>query len=179
MRRFLQDLSVLAAVTAAGGFALTRAITPAPAESPLVLEPIFVGAAHTPVTEAMHVLRNAPEFASAPVGYSGDVPTVVVAWLTVLYDREAESNFLELVWNATPAGRAYALTGLRARSLPLFHEAARPLRQSQTPVNTRSGGVRGTTTTAQIVAALEHGAWIGELVSAPRSRYFGDLPWPE
>lgn len=179
MRRFLNDVAVLAAVTAAGGFALARAASPPPSSSVLALDPVFVSARRTPLDDAIHVLRNATEFAGAPVGYDGDVPTTVVAWLTILYDPGAERHFLELVRNATPAGRAYALTGLRARDLRLFHEAARPLRRSQTPVNTVFGRIRSTTTTERIVADLQHGAWIGELVSSSRSRYHGDLPWPQ
>ena len=178
MRRFLHDLTVLPAVTAAGGFALTRAVTVPPLPA-LALDPVFVSERRTPLDDARHVLRNATEFAGAPLGYTGAVSSTVVAWLTILHDREGEAHFLDLLRSATPAGRAYALTGLRATNLPLFHEVARPFRRSHVPVNTVFGRVRRTTTMARIVADLDHGAWIGELVSASRSRYHGDLPWPQ
>ena len=179
MRRFLPDLTALVAVTAACGLALTRALSSPASHPALMLEPMVVTERRTPLDDAIRVLRNATEFASAPVGYGGDVPATVVAWLTILYDPAAESHFLELVRDATPAGRAYALTGLRATNLSLFEGAARLFRRSPTPVNTVFGHIRSTTTTARIVADLDHGAWIGELVSASRVRYFGDLPWPQ
>jgi hypothetical protein len=40
------------------------------------------------------------------------------------------------------------------------------------------GCIGSTMTTGEIVAELERGMWIGDFVSASRSRYFGDLPWP-
>jgi hypothetical protein len=178
MRRFLHDLTVLAAVTAAGGFALTRAASPSASQS-LPTRPMFVGDRGTPLDEAMHVLRNAPRFAGASVGAAGTVPTEIVAWLTILHDPAAEAHFLQLVRSATPAGRAYALTGLRAMNLTLFQEAARPLRRSETLVNTFFGRTAGITTTARIIGDLDLGTWIGEFVSASRVRYFGDLPWPQ
>lgn len=39
--------------------------------------------------------------------------------------------------------------------------------------------VEGSTmTTAQIVAELDRGMWIGEFLTASKARYYGDLPWP-
>jgi hypothetical protein len=176
MRRFLHDLSMLAAVAAAGGFALTRAVTTPPLPA---LGPVFVGETVTTVDDALTVLRNAPQFAGASVGYGGVVPTPVVAWLTVLHDSDAESQFLGLLRTATPAGRIYALAGLRATNPQLFRDVAAPFRRDRVRVNTFFGCIVSEMTTAQLVAELDHGAWIGEFVSASRSRYFGDLPWPQ
>jgi len=102
-----------------------------------------------------------------------------VAWLTVHYDPGAESHFLELLRTATPAGRIYALAGLRATNPRLFRDVATPFRRDRVTVTTFFGCIVSEMTTAQLVAELDTGAWIGEFVSASRSRYFGDLPWPQ
>ena len=176
MRRFLHDLTVLAAVSAAGGFALTRAVTTPPLPS---LDPVLVRETVTTVDDALTVLRSTSEFAGATVGYGGVVPAAVVAWLTVHYDPRAESHFLELLRTATPAGRIYALAGLRATNPKLFRDVATPFRRDRVTVTTFFGCIVSEMTTAQLVAELDTGAWIGEFVSASRSRYFGDLPWPQ
>jgi hypothetical protein len=178
MRRFLHDLTMLAAVTAAGGFALTRASSPSPPRPGLALTPMYV-AETAPLDDAMDVLRTTSEFADASVGYGGVVPTQVVAWLTVLHDSDAEIHFLELLRTATPAGRIYALAGLRATNPKLFRDVAAPFRRDRVTVTTFFGCIVSEMTTSQLVAELDQGAWIGEFVSASRSRYFGDLPWPQ
>lgn len=178
MRRFLHDLTVLAAVTAAGGYALTRATTPALPHAPFALKPLVVDHPPVPLDDAMHVLRNASEFAGAAVGYGGTVPTAVVAWLTIVSHPSARNLFQDLLHTGTPAGRMYGLAGLRAIHIPLFRVHAEPLRRSRAWVNTLFGCIGSTMTTAEIVAELDRGTWIGEFVTASKSRYYGDLPWP-
>src|SRR5688500_19407606 len=66
MRRFLQDLTLLAAVSAAGGYALARVDPPTTQAPALALEPIVLDRA-TPAApdEAMNLLRTATIFSSA------------------------------------------------------------------------------------------------------------------
>ena len=178
MRRFLQDLAVLAAVTAAGGFALIRAPASRPLSPALMLPPVVLDHAATPWDDAMNVLRTAPTFASASIGYGGIVPDAVVAWRTVLGHPMAVRFFLKLMHTATPEGRLYALAGLRALDPSLFRSAAEPHRRSRAPVKAMAGCLGFSMATADLVYELDRGMWIGEFVSASRSRYFGDLPWP-
>ena len=179
MRRFLHDLTVLAAVTAAGGYALGRIETKMPPPGLPLLQPMVADRPTIAWEEAMDVLRKAPRYFSASVGYGGVVPDEVVAWLTILSTpSSADSLFVDLLDTATPAGRMYALAGLRAIDPLQFRLRARLFRRSPDPVNTLVGCIGSTMTTAEIVAELDRGAWIGEFIAAPRARYFGDLPWP-
>ena len=178
MRRFLHDLTLLAAVTAAGGYVLSRVATEVSPSSVLTLAPIVADRPARPWDEAMHLLRTAPTFSSASVGYGGVVPDAVVAWLTIVSHSSAPSVFFELLDTATPAGRMYALAGLRAIELPQFELQARFFRHDASPVNTLIGCIGSTMTTAQIVAELDRGMWIEEFLMASKARYYGDLPWP-
>ena len=179
MRRFLHDLTVLAAVTAAGGYALGRIETEIPPRGLPMLEPIVTDRPAMAWEEAMDVLRRAPRYASASVGDGGVVPDEVVAWLTILSaPYAADSLFVDLLETATPAGRMYALAGIRAIDPLQFMLRARLFRRSREPVNTFVGCEGSTMTTAHIVAELDRGMWIGEFVTASRARYFGRLPWP-
>ena len=126
----------------------------------------------------MKILRNAPEFATAAVGYAGVVPTSVVAWLTVLAQPRADSLFQNLLETSTVAGQMYALAGLRVTSPRLFQVRAKPFWRSRILVNTLIGCTGNAMTTALILDELERGTWIDEFLRASRSRYFGDLPWP-
>ena len=178
MRSFLHELTVLAAVTAACGYVLVRGVslsTPLPAPT---LPPLVVAQAAMPWDDAMDVLRSAPEFASAAVGYAGLVPTSVVAWLTIVSQPRADSLFLDLLETSTLAGQMYALAGLRVTSPRLFHIRAQPLWQSRALVNTLIGCTGSGMTTAVLILELERGTWTDEFLRASRSRYFGDLPWP-
>ena len=179
MRRFLHDLTLLAAVTAAGGYALGRLATE-PAAGPLIsLAPLVADRPAIPWDEAMRVLRTAPSFSSASVGFGGVVPDAVVAWLTILSQSSADSLFLELLGMATPAGRMYALAGLRAIDPREFERQAGILRRDASPVNTLVGCIGSTMTTAQIVAELDRGMWFADFITASKARYYGDLPWPD
>jgi hypothetical protein len=153
-------------------------VSPAPGHSGFALEPIVVDRATMASDDAMHVLRSAPTFASASVGYGGTVPTTVVAWLTIASHPSAKNLFQDLLHTGTPAGRMYGLAGLRAIHVPLFRVMAEPLRRSQAPVNILVGCIASLMTTAQIVGELDRGMWIEEFLTASPSRYYGDLPWP-
>jgi hypothetical protein len=131
-----------------------------------------------PLDDAMDVLRGAPTFASASVGYEGTVPPTVVAWLTILSEPTARNLFQDVLRTGTPAGQMYALAGLRAIDVPLFLEVARPLRRTQLPVTILVGTFASLTSSAEILHELDRGMWIGEFVRPSRSRYFGALPWP-
>jgi hypothetical protein len=180
MRRFLQDLTLLAAVSAAGGYALARVDPPTTQAPALALEPIVLDRA-TPAApdEAMNLLRTATIFSSAAVGFAGVVPDNVVAWRTVLSQPMAHTLFLDLLHTATPAGQAYALAGLRAISPASFHLWAQPFFNSEMVISTMVGCIISPMTTGAIVDQLQRGMWIGDFVTASRSRYFGELPWPE
>ncbi len=178
MRRFLHDLTLLAAVAAAGGYALSR-VESSPAQ-PMALrrEPVVSDAAPPPSEKAMDVLRNATVFSSVSVGSAGVVPETVVAWLTILSQPDAGRMFVDLLHTATPAGRVYALAGLRTINPPLFRRWAHPFFNSPILVRTMGGCILRTMTTGGIVDELQRGMWIGDFVTASRSRYVGDLPWP-
>ena len=179
MRRFLHDLTLLAAVTAAGGYALGRISTEPARRAAFTMAPLVADRPAMPWDDAMDVLRTAPRFASASVGFGGVVPHAVVAWLTVLSQSSADSLFLDLLGMATPAGRMYALAGLRAIDPAEFERRASPFRRDANPVNTLMGCIGSTMTTAQIVSELDRGMWLADFMTASRARYFGDLPWPE
>ena len=179
MRRFLYELSLLAAVTAGGGYALAGIASPSIDPPPLALDPVVVDHAMEPLDDALRVLRTTPTFASASVGYGGVVPDALVAWRTVLSHPAASELFVDLLHRGTAEGRAYALAGLRAIDPRLFLHRARSLRGSAEPVKTMVGCILGMTTMAQVVAELDRGLWIEEFVTASRLRYHGTLPWPD
>ena len=112
-------------------------------------------------------------------GFGGVVPHAVVAWLTIVSQTSADSLFLDLLGMASPAGRMYALAGLRAIDPPKFERRASLFRRDSGLVNTLIGCIGSTMTTAQIVSELDRGMWLADFMTASRARYFGDLAWPE
>jgi hypothetical protein len=177
MRRFLHDLAMLAAVSAAGGFALMRIPSPR-VRSPVDSTPVADVGSRSKWDEAVHTLRTASTFASASVGYGGVVPDAVVAWRTVVAHPMGVRIFLELLHSSTPEGRMYALAGLRALDVSGFLSVAAAYRGDRSPVNAMVGCIGFTASAGDLLYELDHGMWIGEFIAAKRSRYFGDLPWP-
>ena len=180
MRTFLRDLTLLAGVTAAGGFALVIASSPQLPAPVLVFEPLVVDRVElTPVDHALEELRHAPDFAAAAVGYAGVVPNTVVAWLILDRSPHADSLFRNLLRTSALPGQLYALAGLRRTSPGFFREAARQLAMARAHVNTFRGCIGGGAPIGVIIAELERGEWIDEFRRASPSRYRGTLPWPQ
>ena len=176
MRRFLHDLAVLAAISAAGGYALMRAQRPPRLH--LLHAPVVVDRPATALEDALHVLRTARTVASSSIGYSGIVPDAVVAWLTVLKHPHARDTYLELLRTGTPAGQIYALAGIRTVDPPLYQDLAERYRRDRTPISAMAGCIGFEMAAADLVAELDRGMWIGDFMNARRSLYVGDLPWP-
>jgi hypothetical protein len=176
MRFFLRELALFAAVIAAGAVALLYAI----GANQHVGEPVVVERrAPSPLAESMDLLRHAPRFEAAAVGAGGMVPTSVVAWLTIARSPTADSLFRELLYTSTPAGRLYALAGLREVNAPLFTDAARHLRTTDIRVPTFSGCFVASERMNMLVRELERGEWVDGFLRADPEKYVGWRPWPQ
>ena len=187
MDTFLRNLALLAAVTAAGGVALLRASRFEP-RAPTLAASVVANRVWAPPTipspisalaESMDILRHAPRFEAAAVGYSGSVPTSVVAWLTVVRSAAPDSLLRNLLQTGTPAGQLYALAGLRVTNPQLFTETARAFRTFHPTVPTWAGCIGGSELVRSIVSDLERGEWVDGFLRAERARYQGALPWPQ
>ncbi|HJR66297.1 MAG TPA: hypothetical protein VJ802_07685 [Gemmatimonadaceae bacterium] len=187
LNSFLQNLALLAAVTAAGGVAVLRASrfeprASTPAASVVATPAWTPPTIHSPISavaESMDILRHAPRFEAAAVGYSGSVPTSVVAWLTVVRSAAPDSLLRKLLQTATPAGQLYALAGLRVTNPELFAETARDFRTFHPTVPTLAGCIGGSELVRTIVSDLERGEWVDGFLRAERASYQGALPWPQ
>jgi hypothetical protein len=180
MRTLLRELALFAAVIAAGAAALLYSIGANQHAGKPVLHPVIVARpAPSPLAESMDILRSAHRFEAGAVGAAGSVPTSVVAWLTIARSRTADSLFRELLFTSTPAGRLYALAGLRKTNPGLFTDVARHLRMTDTSVPTLNGCIGTTEPMRTLVRDLERGEWVNGFLRADPRAYQGPLPWPQ
>lgn len=92
---------------------------------------------------ALRLLLEARTLQSAQVGYGGDLPDEVIAYRRLLLEPDAPALFEGLIGSARPAGRLYALCGLREVDPARAAALARPLLADETPVSTLDGCLGG------------------------------------
>lgn len=115
------------------------------------------GAPHRETVE-FRVLARARMFMSASVGDAGETPAAVHALRLLLARADAAHALSDLVERARhPAGRLFALAGLRAEDPTAFARAVDALRSSDEPISFLNGCIETRTTVGAAVEALAAG----------------------
>ena len=117
-----------------------------------------------PLTLATSVLRASPRFTSATVGYAGMTPNEVLAWRVIFLSPDGQKVFTTLLSTASPAGKLFALAGLRYGDSLAFVRAASQLRAMGGTVQTVRGCLGGPEAIADIVSTIEQGDWTREFI---------------
>jgi hypothetical protein len=149
----------------AAGLALVGLLAPvvAPAEPPVQPAPAAPDA-------AFDTLRRIDAFALGGVGFAGTTSEGEKALRDVLARKDAVAVLERLSREATPAGRLYALVGLRWQAAPSYATAATDLlnREKET-VQTISGCIISQSTVADIAKRIDTGQYDGKKDSEPHN----------
>lgn len=89
--------------------------------------------------KAFQTIAAAERFCDEAVGYSGQVPQVVLALRALLKSDQGDAAFKQLLADATIAGKLYALCGLYYTDPGYFEQAVQPFRRSDKEVQTFMG----------------------------------------
>jgi hypothetical protein len=95
---------------------------------------------------ALRLLLEARTLQGAEVGYGGDLPDEVIAYRRLVLEPDAAALFAGLLGSARPAGRIYALCGLREVDPASMPSVTRTLLEDGSPVRTLDGRSAGSTT---------------------------------
>ncbi|MCO5172088.1 MAG: HEAT repeat domain-containing protein [Planctomycetes bacterium] len=115
------------------------------------------------------LLERATVFTSDAVGYGGDTPETVHALRLLVERPDARAALLDLLGAARhPAGRLFALAGLRVVDPVAFGHEAQALRRAGGEVRSFQGCFGTTAPVEACVAALEEGALARALCGAER-----------
>ncbi|MBX3465358.1 MAG: HEAT repeat domain-containing protein [Planctomycetes bacterium] len=116
-----------------------------------------VGAPHRETVE-FRVLERTRTFMSAAVGDGGETPAAVHALRLLLARPDAAAALTDVLERARhPAGRLFALAGLRAVDPTAFARAVDGLRGSDEPISFLDGCIESRTTVGAAVEALAAG----------------------
>lgn len=120
------------------------------------------------VALAARVLREAREFQSAAVGYSGTQSTYAMAWRLLLRSPKAEQTFREVLAIGTTPGQLYGLLGLRVLNRDAYRIEAARVRGAGGTVQTLYGCVGRELNVADIVDAMGKKGFVRDMGFASR-----------
>jgi hypothetical protein len=133
---------------------------------------LFLGTNRSPAAEsgpAEAVLEKAAMFALGGIGVAGTMSPGERALREVLANPNAVSRMERLLSNATPAGRLYALLGLRIKDRPLYNRVIQELRATDAKVETARGCMLSQESFGDLVKEIERGQY----------DTFLDRKWPD
>jgi hypothetical protein len=105
------------------------------------------------------VLEKAGMFALGGIGVAGTMSPGERALREVLANREAVARMERLLTNATPAGRLYALLGLRLKDRALYDRALQELRAINAKVETARGCILSQESFGDLLKEIERGQY--------------------
>jgi hypothetical protein len=123
---------------------------------------LFQGANRTEAAEAgpaEAVLEKAGMFALGGIGVAGTMSPGERALREVLANRDAVARMERLLTNATPAGRLYALLGLRLKDRALYDRALQELRAIDAKVETARGCMISQESFGDLLKEIERGQY--------------------
>jgi hypothetical protein len=100
-------------------------------------------------------VKSAQWFAIGGVGITGVTSQEEVAFRKIHASPDAEPQLRKLLSEGTPAGKMYALFGLKVLGVPDYEMVAKPFRESKTPVRRVQGCIISMATTADVVQWIE------------------------
>jgi hypothetical protein len=105
------------------------------------------------------VLEKAAMFALGGIGVAGTMSPGERALREVLANPNAVSRMKRLVTNATPAGRLYALLGLRIKDRALYNRVIQEVRPVDAKVETARGCMISQESFGDLVKEIERGQY--------------------
>jgi hypothetical protein len=102
-------------------------------------------------------LRKAGSFAMGGIGVAGTMSAGEGALREVLKEPDAVSKLERMIPNATPAGKLYALLGLRARDRAAYERALESCRSTDAKVETARGCMLSQESFRDLVKEIERG----------------------
>lgn len=115
------------------------------------------------------VLEKASMFALGGIGAAGTMSPGERALREILANRDAVARMERLLTNATPAGRLYALLGLRLKDRALYNRLIQELRPVDAKVETARGCMISQESFGDLLKEIERGQY----------DTFLDRKWPE
>lgn len=123
-----------------------------------------------PIQLAVDVLSQATALKSAAVGFAGSTPTEVLAWRLLVEAPFADSLFLRVLSQSQrPAGKLWALAGLRVVAPQVFEREAVTLEAGRIEVQTIVGCSLGTRPVRVVIRELRRFHWVREYLGGPRA----------
>jgi hypothetical protein len=108
-------------------------------------------------------LRSIDRFAMGGVGYAGTMSAGERALRQILKDRDAVLRLEGMIPNATPAGKLYALLGLRKMDPAAYARALETCQRTDTKVETARGCIIGHESFRDLVKEIDHGQYDASL----------------
>jgi hypothetical protein len=105
------------------------------------------------------VLEKAGMFALGGIGVAGTMSPGERALREILANRDAAARMERLLTNATPAGRLYALLGLRLKDRALYNRVIQELRATDAKVETARGCMISQEPFGDLVKEIERGQY--------------------
>ena len=105
------------------------------------------------------VLEKAGMFALGGIGVAGTMSPGERALREVLANRDAVARMERLLTNATPAGRLYAVLGLRLKDRALYDRAIQELRAIDAKVETARGCMLSRESFGDLLKEIERGQY--------------------
>jgi hypothetical protein len=105
------------------------------------------------------VLEKASMFALGGIGVAGTMSPGERALREILANPNAAARMERLLTNATPAGRLYALLGLRLKDRALYDRATRELRAVDAKVETARGCIISQELFGDLLKEIERGQY--------------------
>ena len=105
------------------------------------------------------VLEKAAMFAVGGIGVAGTMSPGERALREMLENPNAVASMERLLTNATPAGRLYALLGLRIKDPPLYNRVIQELRATDAKVETARGCMLSQESFGDLVKEIERGQY--------------------
>jgi hypothetical protein len=118
---------------------------------------LFVLGAAPLRADADATLRKTGSFALGGVGVAGTMSEGERALRELLKEPDAIARLENALPNSSPAGRLYALLGLRLRDRPAYQRALEKYRANNATVQTMRGCILQQESFAQLIKQIEHG----------------------
>jgi hypothetical protein len=130
---------------------------------------LFLATACPARAELAGDLQNAGSFALGGIGAAGTMSAGERALREILDKPDAVTRLEALIPNASPAGKLYALLGLRVRDHAAYERALEKLRMTEAKVATTRGCMLSQESFRDLVKEIERGQY----------DTFLDRKWPE
>jgi hypothetical protein len=119
--------------------------------------PKMSGYGHFDNVDSVKLLEKSQCFRVDPAGVAGVIPNEMIALQRIMKRDDASAVLEELYSKGSPAGKLYALLGLRFVNKARYEELIPQLKQNTDKINTQSGCIIFDQTIKAIIGSMEAG----------------------